>query len=222
MTETRDRANTDQVHDRLRADILGGVHAPGEKLRFAPLAADYGASVGVLREALTRLTEQGLVCSVPRIGFTVAPLTLEDLNDLTSVRCEVEGLALRAAITNGDVSWESRLVAAHHTLDRTPILTEEPPLRVSDAWERAHSNFHRALISACGSPRLMAIAETLRHSSELYRRWSQPREKGRDVAAEHRAIMEAALARDADSAVALLQAHYEHTAEILRRDLTPE
>lgn len=220
VAESKTRASTEEVHDRLRADILAGVFKPGEKLRFSPLGVEYAASIGVLREALTRLAEQGLVVSEPRIGFTVKPLTRDDLDDLTTVRIDIESIALQRAIDTGDMAWESALVAAHHTLERTPMMTEGKPVRVSDAWERVHANFHRALVAGCGSPRLIAIAETLRNSSELYRRWSQPLDKNRDVAAEHRAILDATLDRDADRAVASLCAHYERTAEILRAALT--
>ncbi|WP_349318999.1 GntR family transcriptional regulator [Mycolicibacterium canariasense] len=219
MAEPRNRASMEEVHDRLRADILAGVFTPGEKLRFAPLGSEYAASIGVLREALTRLAEQGLVVSEPRIGFRVRPLTREDLDDLTTVRIDIESLALRRAIDLGDMAWESALVAAHHTLERTPMMTDAEPVRVSDTWERAHAQFHRALVAGCGSPRLIAIAETLRNSSELYRRWSQPLDRERDVAAEHRAILDSTLGRDGNRAVAALCAHYERTAGILREAL---
>lgn len=220
MTEPKSRANTEEVHDRLRADILAGVYAPGEKLRFAPLGTEYSASIGVLREALTRLAEQGLVMSEPRIGFTVRKLSLDDLDDLTMVRGDIEAIALRKAIERGDMAWESALVSAHHTLERTPMMADGKPVRVSDAWERAHANFHRALIAGCASPRLTSIAETLRNSSELYRRWSQPLDQNRDVAAEHKALLKAALGRNGDQAATLLRAHYERTATILRTHLT--
>jgi DNA-binding GntR family transcriptional regulator len=72
----KERASTEAVHARMRADVLAGVYAPGEKLKFADLCERYAASVAVVRESLTRLVEQGLAVSEPRIGFRVAPLTL--------------------------------------------------------------------------------------------------------------------------------------------------
>ena len=215
----KERASTEAVHARMRADVLAGAYAPGEKLKFADLCERYTASVAVVRESLTRLVEQGLAVSEPRIGFRVAPLSLEDLLDLTATRCDLEGLALRYAVERGDVEWESRLVAAHHVLERTPLLADDGPPRVSDAWEAAHAAFHAALIAGCSSPRLLCMTESLRDASELYRRWSQPLEKSRDVAAEHRGILEAALDRDADLAVTRLREHFTRTAEILRARL---
>lgn len=221
MTEQRTRASTDAVHARLRADILGGQFRPGMRLKFAELCEKYGASVSVIREALTRLAEQSLVTSAPRIGFRVAPLSLDDLRDITAARVDVEGLALRYSIEHGDVTWEANLVAAHHRLERTPLLEGDDPPRVSDAWEEAHRAFHAALLEGCGNPRLLCMTESLRDASELYRRWSQPREMDRDVAAEHRELLELALARNADGAAASLRTHFERTAQILQRALIP-
>ena len=80
---------------RLRADILAGRVIPGQKLAFADLCSRYGVSVGVIREALSRLVEQGLVSSTPQQGFSVAAISRTDLHHLTEARCEIESLALR-------------------------------------------------------------------------------------------------------------------------------
>lgn len=215
VTVTRPRASTEVVHDALRADLLGGVYQPGEKLKFAGLCARYGASVSVIREALTRLAEQGLVEAEPRIGFRVRSVSVADLRDLTSARIDIESLALRYAIERGDLAWESDALAAHHRLEHTPLLTTDLPARVSDEWESAHACFHTTLLDGCGNPWLLGMAGTLRHAAEFYRRWSQIREPGRDIAAEHRGILEATLDRDGDLAAQRLRNHYQHTADIV-------
>jgi DNA-binding GntR family transcriptional regulator len=71
----------EQVHRRLRADILAGVLAPGSRLLFADLGDRYHASMGVLREALTRLAGEGLVDSEPQTGHRVMSLSAADLVD---------------------------------------------------------------------------------------------------------------------------------------------
>ncbi|QHC02347.1 FCD domain-containing protein [Epidermidibacterium keratini] len=218
MPPTRPRASTEDVHALLRADVLAGVHEPGSKLKFAALCQRYGASVSVVREVLSRLAEQGLVTSEPRVGFRVRSVSIADLRELTSARIDVESLALRAAIERGEMDWESDLVAAHHRLERTPLLTGEPP-RVSDEWERAHATFHSTLLAACGNAWLLAFACTLRDAAEFYRRWSQTQEPGRNVAAEHRGLLQAALDREPDSAVQRLREHYQRTADILEAAL---
>jgi DNA-binding GntR family transcriptional regulator len=207
----------DLVFDRLRGDILAGRHRPGERLRYTELCERHATSTGVLREALLRLVEQGLVVTEAQHGFRVVPLSSADLRELTQARYELEALTLRLAVTNGDVNWESRLIAAHHVLVRSPQLDPDDPERLSDAWVTAHEKFHAALLDGCANQRLRWIAATMRASAELYRRWSVPLggESGRDIPAEHAGILEATVARDTPQAVALLTAHIRRTTEIL-------
>lgn len=206
------------VHARMRTAILAGRFEPGAKLSPRELAGEFQVSLSVVREALSRLAEQGLVVAAPQLGFSVAALNIDDLRDLTRVRVLVEGEALRDAVQHVDVDFEARVVAAHHRLARTPLLSSEAPLAVSEEWAAAHAVFHDALLSACASPRLREMAARLRDQSELYRRWSGPFSgdaEPRDVAAEHRDLMAAVLDHDADRAVELLTAHFELTTSIL-------
>ncbi|MFI9384663.1 GntR family transcriptional regulator [Kutzneria sp. NPDC052558] len=214
---TSAKTRTDEVLDRVRADILGGRLAPGERLKFAPLCRDYDASVGLLREVLSRLAEQGLVLANPQVGFQVTPISLDDLLDLTRTRMDVEGLALRRGIERGDLAWRARLVAAHFTLANTPRRDPADPTRVTPAWETAHTDFHDALLSGCG-PRLYAIAAALRTSACLYRRWSEAidsTDAARDPAREHATILQHTVDGDADAAVAALSAHIELTTTLI-------
>ena len=207
----------DRLYDLLRGDILAGRHRPGQRLRYSELCDQYLASTGVLREALLRLAEQGLVVGEAQLGFRVVPLSRSDLAELTEARCELETLTLRLSMTQGDIAWESRLIAAHHQLARSVQVDPEDPDRLSDAWVAAHAEFHRALLDGCSNERLKAITSTLRASAELYRCWSVPlgREAGRDVPAEHAAILEAAIARDIPLAVERLGGHIRRTTEIV-------
>lgn len=207
----------DVVLDRLRGDILAGRQRPGERLRYTDLCDRYATSAGVLREALLRLVEQGLVNGEAQHGFRVVPLSAADLLELTEARSELEAVTLRLAVSNGDVNWESRLIAVHHLLTRAPQLDPDDPERLSDAWVTAHDQFHAALLDGCDNQRLKSMASTLRASAELYRRWSIPLggESDRDVSGEHACILEAAVARDTPRAVDLLTAHIRRTTDIL-------
>ncbi|MGB0122270.1 MAG: FCD domain-containing protein, partial [Silvibacterium sp.] len=112
--------------------------------------------------------------------------------------------------------WESRLVAAGHRLARTPERAPDDPARSNEDWAEAHAAFHLALVDGCTSPWLLHLHSLLYAQSERYRRLSVPfAAKGRDVDKEHRAIVNAALARDAETAVRLLAAHLERTTHIL-------
>lgn len=203
----------------MRRDILGGVLRPGARLSPHALAEQHGVSLGVVREALTRLGEQGLVVSQPQQGFQVVPLSRDDLLDLTSVRLDLETLALRRSVELGDVVWRSNVIAAHHILQRTPPWDPDragDPMAVNEDWARAHQHFHLLLLSACGSRRLLEIAEGLRDAAEVYRRWSTPIAGGkRDVDGEHRAILDAVAEGNVDVAVAALARHIAHTTDVL-------
>jgi DNA-binding GntR family transcriptional regulator len=219
-----ERATTlsEQVAAAVRADILSGRLRPGERLRLAVLTERHGVSLSVVREALTRLAGPGhgagerLVHAEPQLGFSVAALSVDEIEDLTAVRCDIEGLALRRAVERGDIAWEARVVAAHHILTNTPPLVVDEPTRVSEEWAAVHADFHAALVEGCGSPLLRQMRRSLYDAGELYRRWSVPADAGhRDVAGEHRALFEASLARDSERAVALLTEHIRHTTRIL-------
>lgn len=213
VTEAKTRA--DLIYQQLRADILTGRLCPGQRLPFADLCARYDVSIGVLREVLPRLTEQGLVSAEPQIGFRVMSVSEDDLVQLTEARVTIETLVLRQSVEHGDLGWESALLAAHHVLARTPAQTAGGD--VNPGWLEAHAHYHETLLAASPNRRLFAIANRLRDEGELYRVWahSVPQAKGRDFAREHQRILDAALARDTDRAVDALRGHIEGTTKLL-------
>ena len=215
MTSTTTKA--ERVFERMRADILAGRLRPGSRLRYAELCGHYETSTGVLREAMLRLSEQGLVKGEPQQGFQVVDLSVEDLRDLTEARVVLETLVFRSAVAEGDLDWETRILASHHRLSRKSQFDADDPDRLSDEWVAEHAEFHRALLDGCTNRRLKEIASSLRDTAELYRRWSLPLGSGieRDVAAEHEALLSAVLARDADRAVDALTNHISLTSRIL-------
>lgn len=208
---------TDAVYTAIRADILGGRLVPGERLKFPLISERYATSVGALREALIRLHGEGLVKNQAHHGYTVTPLSHQELTDLTEARIELESLVLRLSVTAGDVDWESRLIAAHHRLERAPFFADGDTDHPSDAWSSAHAAFHLALIDACPNRHLLDIARGLREEAELYRQWSVSfgQEPDRDLAQEHAALRDAALAKDPDLAADLIRDHIAHTAKLL-------
>jgi DNA-binding GntR family transcriptional regulator len=211
---------SEQVFALLRVDILTGRFAPGSRLRFADLTARYGASGTVVREGLSRLAELGLVVAHPQQGFRVTPLSVSDLIDLTAARCDIEGITLRHAVLNGDLRWESDVVAATHTLERTGarMVVDRDGDRssaVSIAWAAARRGYHVALLAGCPNLRLQAFASTMRDAAELYRAWMPPLARDQDPTVEHRAVVDAALARDAELAVELLRQHVQGMTDLM-------
>lgn len=205
---------TSSVYERLRRDILIGRLQPDEKLRIDALRAAYEVGASPLREALNRLSAEGLVIQEDQRGFRVAPVSLDDLRELTRTRCWLNEIALRESITRGDRAWEERVVLTHHRLARTPVYSDASS-KLDSEWERRHRAFHAALISGCGSRWLTTFCESLFDQADRYRFLSVYAHEHRDFVGEHRAIAEAALARDTDLAVRLLVHHISKTAELV-------
>lgn len=212
----------DEVYRRLRSDILNGRLEPGSRLRVEALSETYGVSSGVLREALPRLAGQGLTVLVPQQGFRVVSVSAEDLLHLTEARVAIETLVLRQSVTLGTTEWEANLVASHHHLVRTPEY--EANGDVNEEWASAHVRFHESLLAGCPNLRLRSIGESLREAAEVYRYWSSGPGvmHHRNIEAEHKAIFDRALARDADGAAIAVQDHIEATTRLLLDELETE
>ncbi len=213
---------TQGAYERLRADLLACRLRPGARLRIGELCRTLSVSLSAVREALSRLTSEGLVVAEPQRGFRVAPISVADLRDLTGVRAQIEGLCLERAIAVGDVGWEAQLVAAFHRLSRTAERAPGDPQRLNEAWSAAHAAYHEALVGACDSPWLLRLRGILYAQSERYRRLSVPlAEIARDLNREHQEIMEAALARDAERTKTLMTQHIELTTRVLLEQSWP-
>jgi DNA-binding GntR family transcriptional regulator len=212
---TSPATRTEQVYEMLRSDLLNGVLHPSQKLKMVELTERFGVSQSVVREALTRLTEQGLLVATPQRGFRVRDLSIEDIAELTETRIQVESVALRLAVERGDLQWETGILAAHHRLDRTPVTRDDGT--VSEDWTVQHRDFHQSLLTGCGNRRLESVASSLRDSAELYRRWYWvlTDDHQRDLAWEHQQLRDLALARDADRAIEVLTEHIDRAPSLL-------
>lgn len=205
---------TTQAFELLRADILVCALRPSERLRIQSLSERYQVGPTAIREALSRLVPEGLVESEDQRGFCVAPVSREELIDLTTTRVAIEGLALTQALEKGDVAWESQLLSAFHRLSRTTPPVDEAS---HGPWAVVHREFHEALIAGCRSPWMLRVCGLLYDKSERYRNLAEiyTRPKGRDTITEHNELVETAMARDSLKLQQLLHHHYWETTEIV-------
>jgi|SRR5208283_4809339 len=213
------KTQSDRMFETLRGDILACRILPGSKLRINDIAETSEVSLGAVREALSRLGAEGLVIAESQKGYRAAPLSVEDLRDLTEARVEIEQIALARSIAHGDLDWETNLVAAWHRLSR---ISERVEGETSDQWALAHGAFHEALVKACGSAKLLQIRSPLYQQTERYRRYSGVVGRDRDVSAEHKRIFDAAIARDSAAATDAIAKHLRLTAEIITNALKLE
>ena len=207
-------SQTTAAYTAIRRDILCGDLQPGEKLKIADLANTLQVSPGAIREALNRLVPEQLVISRDNKGCSVAPLSIEDLEDLTEFRCDIETIALRRSVALGDTGWEALVLAAAHRLRKTASRSPIDGSRTPE-WNERHQAFHTALVSACGSQRLLALHAQLYQQSDRYRGLSVHLEGDRDVAEEHQQLVDAALQRDSDLSVRLMLQHLRSTTRLV-------
>jgi DNA-binding GntR family transcriptional regulator len=221
LEENVDRKETlaSIVYDRLRKDIISVAVPPGEKLHIRSLCERFEVGLSPVREALSRLSTEGLVAQNDHRGFTVAPISEADLADLTRARSWLNDIAIRKSIERGDAAWEETVVLSFHRLFRTPRFAPGVETERSEAWEIAHRNFHTSLISASGSARLTHYCEQLFDSAERYRHVGRKAGVKGNRDKEHRELMEAVVARDAETAARVITRHFERTADLVREVL---
>lgn len=209
------RSLTSLVYQSLRGEILRCALAPGARLRIAPLQAKYSVGIAAVREALSRLATEGLVVAEDQRGFSVAPVSGADFFDLARTRQQIEGLAIGQAIALGDLNWEAGIIDAFHRLSKVAQAPPGHPTGIDEGWAVLHRKFHYALVGGCQSPWLLQMHEMLYEQAERYRRLSVVSDPTRHVGDEHRAIMDAVLARDCAGAQAALNRHFGETARLV-------
>lgn len=202
------------VYQELLSDILNGKLKPGHKLRLQALKTQYNVGNSPLREALNRLSTNGMVVREENKGFRVSPASIAELNELIQTRCWLEERAIRESVKNADDEYDEKIVLTFHRLSR--IQPEKNGNYLSEEQEMRHFEFHQALLAACKSDILLGYCSQLHAQTTRYRNLAAVVEyrEGHENE-EHKQLRDAVLARDADKAVKLLQAHYNITAKIV-------
>lgn len=207
------------VYKWLKNDIVSGVRPANELLRIDKMRRIYGVGPTPLRETLQRLTAEGLVIAREGRGFQVAPLTVDEFEDLNVARTEIELAALRLSIEHGAESWEAEVVAATYMLEKADAQLADSARDAIDRWEAANAKFHTALLSGCPSHWLLHTRSNFTVKCERYRRsvmLSDHRQRNSQLAKEHKDLSDAVLARDAETACRLLREHYARTVRNFR------
>lgn len=205
--ETRETL-VERAVGRIRQDIVAGLFEPDARLGIAALVDRYGIGATPIREALSRLSAAGLVRAIGNRGFRVPTMSRRDLEDIIKLRQLVECEALQRSMESGDDDWEAGIVGALHRLRKNFGSDHDAMRHDSLELDRLHKNFHAALISACGSRRMLELQDVLydqalRYRVLMMRALPQPEAFGD----EHSMLAELALSRDAEKATAALAVH---------------
>ncbi|MDB5502024.1 MAG: GntR family transcriptional regulator [Tardiphaga sp.] len=193
-------------------DIIAGNLAPGTRLGIVDLVQRYEIGATPLREGLSRLVSRGLIVGIGQRGFRVADISREDLADITRMRTVVEMEALRLAIQNGDDAWEAGILGALHQMRRHIERTGDAFREGAADFDRLHKGFHTALLSACGSKRLLSAHSDLYDQAYRYRRvMMRGFDSGTRFVAAHQLLADRILARDISASQATLESHLHST-----------
>jgi DNA-binding GntR family transcriptional regulator len=200
----------------IERDILSGLWGPEARLGIHALSAHYGIGATPLREGVSRLVSRGLVTAVGQRGFRVASVSRADLNDITAIRTLIEAEALRRSMANGDDEWEAGIVACLHRL-RQKLLRDPDTMREgTPEFDALHKAFHRSLIAACGSERMLSLHDDLYLQAYRYRRVMMSRfEDPAWFVKEHQELADLVVARDVEAAVKRLSKHLLSTLEVV-------
>ena len=204
--------SAERVYDDLRAAIIGGEYAPGERLRAEALAARFGTSRTPVREALMLLEGDGLVEIEPRRGAVVRSFDPADLVDLYEVRALLEARA--AGLAAARIA-PADLALLEATCERVEGLTGNGA-RTIDTLIATNEDFHRILIEAAGSPRLSAALRTVAGIPRPFKTvfWNDASARARSLAA-HREIIAGLRAGSSDRAESAMRLHVLNSRDFL-------
>lgn len=204
------------AYDQLRHEILRGTLMPGQRLSAAELNSRYDLGLTPIREALMKLSSEGLVDTKSHRGAHVRQASLTEFQDMMRCRREIEAICLRQAIDGGNDDWEGEILKSFHLLSRAQLPSSDSDIAALANWEQSHRRFHFSLVAAADSPWMLKFWNTLVDHTERYRKVRlllrhEAKAEVRDVVSEHKAIMEAVIARDVLLAETLMNSHLSQT-----------
>ena len=194
---------------KLHKAIANGDFPPGSQLTEAGLAADLGVSRGPLREAMQRLTAEGLLVSHRNRGLFVMSLEDDDIRDIYVARTAVERAAIEQVIDHGDTAAITALSQAVEAMRQYAEAPNGAGLAEADVL------CHQALVEHARSQRLSRFHETILVETRMcLRAMRGSYSSGKERIDEHQALVDAISARDSSLADRLM---VEHMRDGLRR-----
>lgn len=201
---------TERAYERLRRDIVSCVIAPGSEISEAQLCAQYKLGKAAVRVALTKLSHDGLVRAIPRRGYMVAPVTLQDIHDVFELRLLLEPAAARLAAGKVDTA---RLKAQEEACRAG---YQPGDARSTGRFLDANKAFHVGIAQATGNARLAAAIEQLHDQmTRLLFLGLGTRASTGDLHGEHRALIKALSRGDGETAQRLCREQIESSRSMV-------
>jgi DNA-binding GntR family transcriptional regulator len=191
--------------------IVSGDLRPGQRVAQEEVAGRLGVSIAPVREALRTLEQEGQVTYLPRRGYFITALEIDDLQEIYELRAILEARAARRALDALDQAGLTRIELAAQDCADAAQRGDVP------AELEANRRFHLAILESPGQPHTLRLIRLLWDSTETYRAlyYNSPAERQESIEAHDR-ILDALHGRDADRVVAELDAHRDRALAVLR------
>jgi DNA-binding GntR family transcriptional regulator len=180
-----------QAYQLIKTDIVTCKLAPGQLIGQAALTQDYQMGVTPVREALRQLVQEGFVQSVPRMGYIVSLITVQDIEEIYEMRMILEVAAVRMAATRGSMDQlKSLLQSANFRY------TFKDPASYTEFLDQ-NAGFHHQIAIASGNQRLAdSIAKTLDALNRVFHLGLDYRDSAEEMSMDHHALAQALMQRD--------------------------
>ncbi len=200
-----------EAYQQMRQRILENKWVPGFRALEQELAEQLQMSRTPVREALLRLQDEGLVDVIPRHGMRVLPVSAVDMGEIYQVLASLESLA--AQLAAGTKPTEEDLAPLENACEAMSLALQAGDL---DAWARADDQFHTQLVLLSGNRILTDTVMRFRdraHRARLFTLRLRPLPEG--STREHRRLLDAIAAGDADLALKLHREHRDNSRQQL-------
>ena len=203
--------DSENPYETLRRGLIYGRWKSGERLIPQHLKEELNCTSSVLREAMLRLTGEGLIVSEKNFGFRAVTHSKDTFREAAHLRLILEREAAELSLERGDFNWELALTAAYQRLAYVERQMSESGdvAKFIQHWSLQDWEFHRTLMSACDSELLMRAYKTAFDTFRMYAVAEIPEFGfGREVTMnEHKDIYEAAINRDIVACLAAIETH---------------
>jgi DNA-binding GntR family transcriptional regulator len=207
------------IYSDLRAQLLSLQRRPGEAISEAEIALSYGVSRTPVREAILKLSDEGLLEIFPQSGIIVSRIAVAALPEAIIIRKALEETTARLA---AERATSSQILALRATLERQ---REAEAARDSEAFHQADEAFHATIAEIAGHPGIWRLIQQVKVHVDRYRRLTLP-QRGRiaQVITEHEVILTAIEAHDPTRARIAMDHHLERLLDNIyaTRSINPE
>jgi GntR family transcriptional regulator, rspAB operon transcriptional repressor len=217
----RPRAATaaSKIYSDLRTELVSLERRPGEAISEAKIALSYGVSRTPVREAILKLSDEGLLEIYPQSGIFVSRIPIAALPEAILIRKALEETTARMA---AERATSSQILALRSVLERQ---REACAAGDSETFHQADELFHATVADVAGYPGIWKFIQQVKVHVDRYRRLTLP-QQGRipKVIAEHEAVLTAIEAHDPERARQAMEAHLESLLDNISttRHINPE